>query len=62
MLPLPLIYCMVAGTVSGVAHIIVMTIEKLQTTYVRYQFLRFLSNILTDTLSYVKNAFNYKDL
>lgn len=38
MLPLPLVYCMVGGTVSGVAHIIVMTIEKLQKTNVRHQF------------------------
>lgn len=60
MLPLPLIYCMVAGTVSGIAHIIVMTIEKLQTTYVRYQLLRILSNIITDRRSYVKYTFNLR--
>lgn len=38
MLPLPLIYCIAGGTVSGVAHIIVMTIEKVQKTNVRNQF------------------------
>lgn len=36
MLPLPLKYCMVGGTLSGVAHIIVMTVEKLQKTNVRH--------------------------
>lgn len=35
MLPLPLKWCMVSGTISGIAHLIVISIEKLQRNSVR---------------------------
>lgn len=57
MLPLPLIYCMAGGTVSGVAHIIVMTIEKVQKTNVRnkvFIYIHIYCQIVTDSETYVK--------